>query len=274
MVGDSPAMAQVLERVKRAAAQVAPVLLVGEPGTGRRHIARAIHLASRAQPSRFGVLRDGARPPDVEQALAACAGGTLFVGEIAGVGAEAQAALGRSLRAATTRLAVATERELAASVDAGRVRADLAQELGEPITLPPLRARRSDIALLVEHFLGSFCSRRSGCVWGASEPALRALRAYDWPGNIRELRAAVEHAITAGRSGWIRVADLPEAVRGAAPGTYDAGPEPELPTIAETEARLVRLTLLHFRGNKAAAARSLGISRHRLYETLRRLANP
>jgi DNA-binding NtrC family response regulator len=136
------------------------------------------------------------------------------------------------------------------------------------LALPPLRLRREDIGPLVEHFLGSFCARRCGCVWGVTREAMDLLEAWPWPGNVRELRDAVRFAVATGSGSAIEPKDLPPALQG---GT-SVVPVPEaasgIPTLAEAQLRIVQETLARFGGNKSRTARALAISRHKLYDML------
>jgi transcriptional regulator with PAS, ATPase and Fis domain len=157
----------------------------------------------------------------------------------------------------------------ARAVEEGWLRRDLFERLGgQTIEMPPLRERLEDIPALVEHFLDSFCRRRCGCIFGASEAALDALAGHDWPGNVRELRDVIHHAVTTGASGWIEPSDLPPPMFTEAPASTD-GSEAPLPTLAEAEAILIRMALERAGGNKSLAAQMLGISRHKLYDRLR-----
>jgi DNA-binding NtrC family response regulator len=123
----------------------------------------------------------------------------------------------------------------------------------------------------VEHFLATFCHRRCGCIWGVTPEAMEVLVAWDWPGNVRELRNAVEHAIATGSGGLIRPADLPAPLGKRSGAVVPEGTQSGVPTLAEAEGHLVRLALAQAHGNRVRAARALGISRHKLYDCLKRL---
>ncbi|MFZ5475138.1 MAG: sigma 54-interacting transcriptional regulator [Myxococcota bacterium] len=292
IVGRSPAIEQLRLDVVHAARGGRCVLVTGEPGSGKDVVARAIHAASGAR-GPFVVARCAAIPrhgveaelfggPSSRGLFRDAEGGTLYLDEVTALGMDIQARLVHAIEARAVRpvgavaaipvrarVVAATGRPVAPAVAEGRLRADLAELLGVvTVAVPPLRDHKEDIPLLVEHFLGSFCSRRSGCVAGVSPAASRALARAEWPGNVRELRGVVEHAVTSGGGDLIGVDDLPPQVRGS-----EDEPKPEaaggLPTLAEAEARLIRLALARHRGNKLAAARALGISRHKLYDKLR-----
>jgi two-component system, NtrC family, response regulator HydG len=168
------------------------------------------------------------------------------------------------------RVIASTHVPLAKGTCSGLFDAKLARRLQSfTIMVPALRERRPDIPLLVSHFLETFCNRRCRCIGGVSDAAMQALTRAEWPENIRELRAAVEYAVSTGKSGFIRLQDLPPSFHGGLSLEDDS--EDRLPTLADAEARLIRVTLNHFDGNKAKAARSLGISRHKLYNHLKAL---
>ncbi|MBM4345831.1 MAG: sigma-54-dependent Fis family transcriptional regulator, partial [Deltaproteobacteria bacterium] len=229
--------------------------------------------------------------------IKAAEGGTLFLDEVTEMSMDVQAKLLRvleereirpvgSLRGQQIdiRVVASTNREPQAAMAAGLFRHDLYYRLQSfEIALPALRDRRGDIAALVDHFLATFCSRRCGCIWGIAPDALAALCAVDWPGNVRELRNAVDYAVTTGSSGVLRVADFPPAVQARAaclapiqveapqPHGDDAPPmDLGVPTLAEAEVQLAQLAVVRAGGNKVRAAQALGISRHKLYDLLKR----
>jgi DNA-binding NtrC family response regulator len=270
LIGDSPGIADARGTLEAAARSGAHVLLRGEVGTGKELCARILHARS----GRRGLFLSwgGGSVHDLHAALTSAAGGVLYVEELLDVRPETQAQLLRALDDGTSvQLVAATARDPENAAARVLLRAELLRALERTmIRLPALRERSGDIPLLVHHFLTTFCSRRCGCLQGVGEDAMQALTAYPWPGNVRELRAAVEHAVSAGDSPWITLRDLPPAVGGEA-ATRAAPDDYELPTLAGAEERLIRLTLQRFGGNKVRAARSLGISRHKLYERLRKL---
>ncbi len=308
MVGSSPAITRVLRSVARVADGPRSVLVTGESGTGKELIARAIHGTSGRRT--FVPIRCAALSPrlaeselfgHVRGALAGVASGgcTLFLDEITELGPELQAKLLRVLeerplrgsdsrdrKAADAMIVASTTRDPVAAVQQGLLRAELWYRL-QAFTLhaPALRDRVEDVPLLVDHFLGSFCHRRCGCIWGLEDRALAALQAYSWPGNVRELRDVVELAITEGDDGLIGLADLPPRVIAALPREAAAadlapdifpplqtGPETDgvLPTLADWEDRLIRRALEVHGGNKSRVAAELGISRQKLYARLRK----
>ena len=311
IIGTSAAVRRLRAAVEMAGQGFASVLITGEPGSGKELVARAIHEVGGGSRARFISVRCAELPNHlieselfghVRGAFAGAAaeypglfrsasGGTLMLQELTELSPEIQAKLLRVLErravvpvGATAetpvdvRLIASTSRDPADSVAAGQLRPELYYQLqGQSIHVAPLRERREDIPLLAEHFLASFCHRRCGCIWGLSQRALEVLMSAEWPGNVRELRGVIEHAVSTGESGLIQVADLPEYLRGGVRvDELRAGEasSSDLPSLAEAEAQLIRATLEHFAGNKVRAAHSLGISRHKLYDRLRKLGIP
>jgi two-component system response regulator HydG len=165
------------------------------------------------------------------------------------------------------RILAATNRPLERMVAEGRFRRDLYYRLNTvTVPIPPLRDRRDDIPLLVDHFLRDFAAKGSRAVTGLSRDALRALETYDWPGNVRELRHAIERACALGRGEEIGVDDLPPDVL-RDPGTEEAGP---IRSIADMERDALEKLLRQYAGDTARAADILGIDRSTLYRKVKR----
>jgi transcriptional regulator with GAF, ATPase, and Fis domain len=243
VVGDSPALQQVLSQVDVVAPADTTVLLVGETGTGKELIARAIHDRSRRSRASFVPVNCAALPePLVESelfghekgaftgAIARKLGkfeladrGTLFLDEIGDLPAEAQAKLLRTLQErevlrvggvrpvpVNVRVIAATNQDLETSMHGGRFRPDLFYRLSVfPIELPPLRERRDDVPALVQHFVRHFAEQLHTPVPRVSNGALDRLIAYDWPGNIRELQNVIERAVILARGDVIRAELVP-----------------------------------------------------------------
>jgi DNA-binding NtrC family response regulator len=177
------------------------------------------------------------------------------------------------------RVVAASNRDLAAEVDCGRFREDLFYRLDViPLTMPALRERRSDIPLLVHHFLALHNRARRGRPLSVSDEAMVHLWEYDWPGNVRELENLVERVVVLADEPVIQVADLPPAIRALAASrpasrvTLDDDGLDLNAAVEEFEHRLIAEALRRTKGNKQAAARLLGLKRTTLLAKLRRHA--
>lgn len=275
LVGECEAMQRVCRAVTRLSHSAEPVLIVGERGSGRRHVARALHAASGArgclyelrlaEPRQCG-CPEGVEPAGELEAVPA-SGGTLYLSDVTDAPVASQE---RALAAAAASSGVGSRatRVVASSV-LGAERALAAgwlhRALGvQVIELPPLRSRGEDIPLLTSHFL-QLASKRAGTrTLELPEATLRVLRAYAWPGNVRELRDAAMSWV-ASRLETVTTSDLPEAIRLA---PRDEG-EP-VRTLGEVEWDHIQTVLARERGNKSRAAELLGIDRKTLREKLRR----
>jgi transcriptional regulator with GAF, ATPase, and Fis domain len=260
MVGESPALRQVLDFVGKVAQSDATVLLLGESGTGKELLARAIHANSRRSARPFIVVNCAAltetlleselfgyergaftgaltrKPGRIELAN----GGTLFLDEVGELAANLQAKLLRVIETrefervggtqplrVDVRILAATNRDLEQAVRQGGFRADLFFRLNVvSVTTPPLRARREDIPLLASYFTARSARRANRTLVGIAPEARTLLVRYDWPGNVRELQNAIERAVLLGDGELVRPEDLPEsllesgAAASAAPGRY------------------------------------------------------
>ena len=229
IVGSSPALRQVLAQVSKVAQTDSTVLILGETGTGKELIARAIHKRSRRSSRAFIAVNCSAIPPSLigselfghekgaftgalQRRLGrfeAANGGTIFLDEIGDLPAETQVALlrvlqereiervGSSLPVPTdVRVLAATNRDLEAAVESGAFREDLYYRLNVfPIRIPPLRERVDDIPLLVEYLVERYAKRGGKSVRGIKKRTLELFQAYGWPGNVRELQNVIERAI-------------------------------------------------------------------------------
>jgi DNA-binding NtrC family response regulator len=297
IVGDSPAIRKVLQLIEKVAGADATVLVRGESGTGKELVARALHGNSprRDKPlvtincatlqeqllesELFGHERgaftgaERAKPGLFEVAE----GGTLFVDEVAEMSPGLQAKLLRVLegghyrrvggtqeRRADVRVVAATNKPLEEEQKAGRFREDLFFRLNViAVTLPPLRERREDIPLLIEHFLRT---RQLGRVpMTVDADAMALLTRHDWPGNVRELANVIERAQILAEGAAITPDDLPDTFRSAPrPAGEPAGPD----DLDAVERRHVAEVLVKAGGNKVRAAKALGVSRRALYRLL------
>jgi DNA-binding NtrC family response regulator len=305
MVGRSPAMQRLFAQIARVASHGAPVLVLGETGTGKELVARAIHGAAVRRCGPFVALNCAALPRDLIESelfghkrgafsgavsefvglFRAAEGGTLLLDEITEMGPELQAKLLRVLQERTVRPIGATReepvdvrviascnRDPEAAMRCGLLRPDLYYRLCvSPVTVPPLAERREDIPALVEFRLAALnasAAAEGRHVRGVTERAMDMLLARSWPGNVRELFNVVENAFNMCTT-LIDGADL--ALDGVFPfpSTVSEGPAP-LPTFQESERNLIERALKITRGNKLRAAQQLGISRKKLYAKLAR----
>ncbi len=319
LVGRSPAFRRMLELMARVAPSDATVMLQGESGTGKELVAKAIHDASRRADRPFvAVDCSGLTETLFESELfghekgsftgasarriglvEAAAGGTLFLDELGDIPLGMQVKLLRLLETGTfrrvganeflksdVRLISATHRSLRTMVDEGRFRQDLYYRLNTfPIALPPLRERSGDIPLLAETLLERVAPGRE---LHLTPPALALLTAYDYPGNVRELRNVLERATLLCDGNAIQPEHLPAEVLAAATeheevgagATAQHGQQTALPaaaqrssmqTLAQLEDEALRLRLAAHHGNRKALATELGISERTLYRKLRNI---
>jgi two-component system response regulator HydG len=301
IVGQSTALRRVLDVATQAAPSSATVLILGESGTGKELIARYIHGKSSRAAGPFIGVNCAAIPESIleselfghergaftgavskrEGRFARARGGTLFLDEIGELSPSVQVKILRVLQEgeyepvggntvkADVRIVAATNRDLLAEVEAGRFREDLYYRLNViSVTAPPLRSRREDIPLLVDHFLGVYCRKNGRSRLQVSREVLQKLTDYPWPGNVRELENVIERAAVLCRSDALRLDDLPDTVAQAtapAPAalTFELGTP-----LDEVEQRLIRETLKHTGGDKSLAAQLLGISTRTIYRKL------
>lgn len=297
----SEVMNQVIKMVDRVAPSSAPVLILGESGTGKELIARAVHERSQRADKPFVAINCGAlRETLLESELfghekgaftgaynrkiglaEAASGGTLFLDEIGELSPGIQAKLLRFIQEGEVyrvggkepikvdiRLISATNRELDSEVLNGTFREDLYYRINTiTIHSPPLRRRKEDIQLLVEHFLSRGQSRVLNRGQEMSPEAMQALMKYEWPGNIRELQNLCERLQILADAQTIQASDLPESIlkpeNKLVIGQYD----PSM-TLHELERRYIVEALKHFEGNKTQAANALGITIKTLYNKL------
>ena len=293
LVGVTPVMRQLHERIARAAGRKFIVLIQGESGSGKELVARRVHALSDRADGPFVALNCAAIVESLleaelfgieERTATGVRGrrgkfeqadrGTLFLDEVSDLSSSAQAKLlrviqdptvervgGHGSRRVDVRIVVATNRPLEALIRSGQFRSDLFYRLDAiPIVVPPLRARRDDIPYLAEAIL----QRSSGGQpYRLSGNALEAMMVYDWPGNVRELERVIERAITLAQSHVIDVADLPDAVTGRYRDAFvpsECGDD----SMRAWGSRYARYVLRQAGGNKREACRILGISYHTL----------
>lgn len=300
LVGVSAKMQNVYRMIEKVSRSQAPVLILGETGTGKELVARSIHfhgirkrgpfvpvdctglVPTLVESELFGHVR-GAFTGAVQAKrglIESASGGTLFLDEIGEFPLEMQSKLLRILQeheirpvggTATVqidiRVVAATNRNLQKEVEKGNFRQDLFYRLNVvPIRVPPLRERKSDIPLIANHFLERW-SRDERPTPVFSEDAMARLVAYDWPGNVRELENAVSRAAELNSGPLLHVGDLPTNLQAPAPARLPLD-DGEM-TLAELERRAIYRALQKTRGDKLAAARILGIGKTTLYRKLK-----
>jgi two-component system, NtrC family, response regulator AtoC len=312
LVGKSRVMRDLFQLLETVAATSSTVLITGETGTGKELAARAIHHNSARRANRFVALNCSAIPETLLEAelfghargaftgavgtrqgrLEQAHKGTLFLDEVGTMSPSLQAKLLRVLQEREfervgdshtikidVRVVAATHSDLAKMVGDGSFREDLFYRLNVlPVQLPPLRERRDDIPLLVQHFFQRLAQDSGRTGMTVSQEAMRRLMAYRWPGNVRQLENTVERALafTQGRS-VIDVQDLPPEIQNHSGGVE--GTEPWLPEdgldferyIEGIELSLIKRSLERTQGNKRQAARLLNLKRTTLIEKLKRL---
>ncbi len=306
IVGRSQKMKAVLETVAMVAPTEATVLILGESGTGKELIANALHQGSGRAEKRFIKVNCAALPETLLESelfghergaftgavgrrpgrFELADGGTIFLDEIGEMTFATQSKLLRVLQErefeplgstrtvkVDIRIVTASNRILKEEVRKGNFREDLFYRLNVvPINLPPLRERREDVPLLIEHFLKLYNEKNNRNLLGFHPRALDALMRYAWPGNIRELENIVERAVILSKDDYVPFADLPESIRGSAGDPLSEqvreGIRPGM-TIKEMEKELIMKTLEDNDGNRTRAARVLGITRRTLQHKLK-----
>lgn len=312
LIGGHPLMQKIDLMVRQVAAADATVLITGESGTGKELVARAIHSGSPRQARPFVPVNCAAIPEELLESelfghvrgaftgahtarggmFQLADGGTIFLDEVAELPIFLQAKLLRVLQdkeirpvgsdrafAVNVRVVAATNKDLAKEVEKGVFREDLFYRLQViPLHLPPLRARRSDIPLLLQHFLEKTNRKYNRTVQLTSE-AMVHLWEYDWPGNVRELENLVERLVILTSDGCIGPEDLPPYIRSfmsekKIPSTsltsLDTGTLNLQQAVEQFENRLIDEALRRANGNRTAAAQMLGLKRTTLLSKLRR----
>jgi DNA-binding NtrC family response regulator len=304
LVGQSASMIGVYKLIARVASLDTTVLVLGETGTGKEVVARAIHYASPRSHHPFVVVDCTSLPDTLFDSelfghtrgaftgavatrrglLESAEGGTVLIDEIGDLSAPLQAKLLRVLQERAVRrvgdnesvpidvrIIAATNRDLKQRVAAGAFREDLYYRLNVvTITMPPLRERLDDLPLLAQHFLQKHARAASKPVTGFARETLAALTRYPWPGNVRELEHTIERAVALASTSVLIPDDLPPDVRGPS-SVPEAWPE-RPKTLEELKRWYVDTILSQTHGNKAQAAAILGIDRRTLYRILERSA--
>lgn len=302
IVGTSDQLARVFAIVNKVADTSTSVLIQGESGTGKELIARSIHFNSSRAEKPFIAINCGALPESLLESelfghvkgaftgamsdkkghFRSASSGTLFLDEIGEMPLALQVKFLRALQEQEvtpvgssraekfdTRILAATNKDLAAEVAAGRFREDLFYRLNViEITVPPLRARREDIPLLVKHFVSRSSHKQNAAEKHVSKDAMLALLNYDWPGNVRELENAIERSFILSAD-EIDVASLPPKIS-QNPSSEIRDREGLRPTLDQMERRYVLETLASVDDDKTRAAEILGIDLSTLYRKLKR----
>jgi transcriptional regulator with PAS, ATPase and Fis domain len=310
LIGEHSLIQKITVLVKKVAVTDATILIMGESGTGKELVARAIHAVSPRSDRPFIPVNCGAIPAELLESemfghergaftgaigqragmFQLANGGTIFLDEVGEMNPTLQVKLLRVLQdrevrpvgadrvmKVDVRVIAASNKELAAEVEAGNFREDLFYRLQViPIVMPPLRERRSDIPLLVRHFLEKHNRKRPGRPAEIAEEAMVHLWEYDWPGNVRELENLLERLVILSEDGRIDVDHLPPSIRSFI--SEKKIPRPTLgeegldlnSAVEEFENRLIEEALRRTKGNKQAAARLLGLKRTTLVAKLRR----
>jgi two-component system, NtrC family, nitrogen regulation response regulator NtrX len=275
--GASPAIREVLALVRRIAPSRCNVLILGERGTGRESVARAVHAQSPHRGKPFVKVECSSAPAELPEAFQAdhAPGTTVYLEEVGELTEGAQRALVESLRRradADLRIIGAAAPRVDDWIGRGELRADLVEALGVVrVQLPPLRQRTEDIPLLATHFLKEACKRNGIPAKTISRSALTLLSALPWPGNMAELRALTERLAVIITRGVILLEDVLANVRLEGAEAL-GGPSGTLREARERfERDYVAAVLQHHRGRMGDAARALGIERTNLYRKIRQL---
>ena len=298
-------MSNIMEMVAQVGPSSATVLITGESGTGKEVIADAIHASSPRRDRPIIKISCAALPDTLleselfgyekgaftgaaarkEGRFEMAHGGTLFLDEIGEISPAVQVKLLRVLQdgrferlgsnrtiETDVRIITATNKNLQQEIAEHRFREDLYYRLNViNIHLPPLRDRKSDIPLLAMHFLRKYADKNKKDIRGFSEEAMEALTSYDWAGNVRELENAVERAVVFTNTDMVPLSVLPQFLPGFAETRHSLTFRIGTP-LSELESRAIEIALAHTRGDKALAARLLGVSPRTIYRHLDRKA--
>lgn len=323
MIGQSERMQRLYRLVEKVADSDSTIIIQGETGTGKGLVAKAIHERSYRKDKPFVQINCGAIPENLLESelfghvkgaftgavtakpgkFEVANGGTIFLDEIGDMSPDLQVKILKVLEEnefervggcqtikTDVRIIAATHRDLEAAVEAGTFREDLYYRLFViPLTLPSLRERKSDIPLLITHFLEQMNEKKSTRVTGISEKAMELMAAHSWPGNVRELRNMMERLVVLTREGEIYPRDLPQKLRNAsaqAPVSVEAAPSSEAAAFPDVEVSvdgiclstavndfeksLITQSMKIANGVKKNAAKLLNIKRTTLIEKIKR----
>jgi len=304
MIGETGEVQRIFDQIRLIAPTKVTILVDGESGTGKEVLARAIHQASPRSRKPFVAVHCAALPENLLESelfghergaftgaiarkpgrFEQADGGTIFLDEVGEIPLAMQVKLLRVLEAreiqrvggtetikVDVRVIAATNRELSEEVAEGRFREDLYYRLNVvQITLPPLRARRADIALLSRHFLNELATEHGRQAPELTREAMEVLQAYHWPGNIRELRNVMENTFVFLRSNQITPSELPDSVKGSSLPLETIQFPLGIP-LEEVETKYLKAMLQLADGNRTRASELLGISRRTLQRRIKEL---
>ncbi|MEO0276088.1 MAG: sigma-54 dependent transcriptional regulator [candidate division WOR-3 bacterium] len=296
IVGESSQIKEVIKLVKQVAPTDVPVLIIGESGTGKELVARAIHMMSKRKYFPFVAINIGALPEGLQESelfghekgaftgaiyrrkgkIEIADGGTLFIDEVATMSIKTQIDLLRVLETkrftriggnteieVDFRLICATNKDLEEEVKKGNFREDLFFRINVfPIKLPPLRERKSDIPLLVMHFIEKYNKKMNKNFKGVTDEAMEILQKYNWPGNVRELENAIERAMVVGKEPLITAEDLPIKLKEE---NFE-----EIGSLEEMEKKYIIKVLKKTNWNISQASEILKIDRKTLYNKMKK----
>jgi DNA-binding NtrC family response regulator len=304
VAGNSTKLNAAIGAAKKAAASKSTILLLGESGTGKELFARAIHNWSERKDRPFIAINCVGLSKELLESelfgyekgaftgasqlkrgkIEIANGGTVFLDEVGDISEELQAKLlrflqerefervgGTQLIRVDVRIIAATNRNLDAAVKEGRFREDLFYRINVvPIVLPPLRGRKEDVPSLAQFFMQRFSIESKKSFTDISQEALEALHAYDWPGNVRELANVIERAVVLGQPPTIQIEDLsPGIVAAEAETESPSTPQSYHESIDEYRREVIVNALTQTQGNRAAAARLLGLQRSYLLRLMK-----
>lgn len=305
IIGNSEVMSSMLNKVKKVKDIDSTVLITGESGTGKDLIAKAIHFEGHRKQGKMVIVNCAAIPNNLMESelfgyekgaftgadrrhigkIQLADGGTLFLDEIGEMELSLQAKLlrvvedmkvtplgGNNNHSVNFRLIAATNKDLEEEVKAGRFREDLYYRLNViTLHLPPLRARKGDLPLLIHYFVEKYNNKLNKNVIRIDRKVISALEKYSFPGNIRELENLIERLVALSDEGKIEFEDLPEKYHTFTP-ILDLEHQIVFPigwSMREVEREVIQKTLAHFEGNRKKTAECLGISERNLHYKLR-----
>jgi len=305
LIGKSPSMQKIYDLIERISDSSSNVLITGESGTGKELVAKAIHYSGVRKEGPFVAINCAAIPEtlleselfgykkgaftdaksDKKGLIFEANEGTLFLDEITEMPLTLQAKLLRVIEEREVRplgdtnsypidvrIVSTSNRDIGSSIQQGRFREDLYYRLKViDIEMPPLRERREDIPILVQHFIHKFIKGLKKCVSGVSKDALKLLVSYSWPGNVRELENIIQRAITLSQHEVILPDDLPASIIQKTDEKLFEKAMEEKFTLDQLEKEYVKRVLIETRGNKSKAAERLGLDRKTLYRKLEEL---